>query len=513
MSNYNNNYLRIYFWRTISIILGFVSLFVVVPFLSSDKVLYGIFSVCTSLTVFFSYADLGFLSSATKYAAEFYVRKDLQSEIKAIGFAAFMMLMIFLLIDAVIIYLAYCPEVLIPGLGNCDKNYLIAQKLLLLLVIGCPFVIGQRVLQVIYLIRVEDYRYQIITIIGSLIRISSVFFFFTSSEYDIVGYYAFYQIINCVIVLYCLLDIRKYGYQIKNFLSFIRFDKKVFNDEKNLSFVSFLFMISMMAYNEFDQIAISNIYGVEVVSLYAIAFSIMTFMRTYSGLIYSPFTSRYNHFVGLKDFSGLVSFTRTVILTFAPVLIVPLLSFTLYANEFVESWVGSDYALSASLTGWMVMSYSVNFITTPISSFMTSLEKNKNIAVCAFFLPFIYWGGIVCLSPFMEYKSFAIMKFVAPSILAFYYWIVVNQEVKRIGADFIKINDLLISIVPSIIIAIILSLLISPLLRRSHGNVSLIINLCLMSVSVIITLLATLLFNRSLRSIVFKNIRVFILRK
>ena len=75
-------------------------------------------------------------------------------------------------------------------------------------------------------------------------------------------------------------------------------------------------MISMMLYNELDQIAISNMFGVEIVSIYAIAFSIMTYMRTYSGLIYSPFIARFNHFTGLSNYEGLIRFTKKIILIF-----------------------------------------------------------------------------------------------------------------------------------------------------------------------------------------------------
>ena len=70
--SYTRNYLNIYLFQTLSIVLGFVSLFVVIPYLSGNKEIYGIYSICISVTVFFSYADLCFLSEVTKYAEECY---------------------------------------------------------------------------------------------------------------------------------------------------------------------------------------------------------------------------------------------------------------------------------------------------------------------------------------------------------------------------------------------------------------------------------------------------------
>lgn len=88
---YWKNYIKIYVSQTISIILGFVSLFIVVPYLSSNTEIYGIYSICISITVFFSYADLGFLSAGNKYASEFYIRNEKKEEIAYIASSHFIL--------------------------------------------------------------------------------------------------------------------------------------------------------------------------------------------------------------------------------------------------------------------------------------------------------------------------------------------------------------------------------------------------------------------------------------
>ena len=509
MTGHRNQYIKIYIWKAISILLGFVSLFIVIPYLSSDKTLYGIYSVCTSLTIFFSYADLGFLSSGTKYAAEYYIKGDYQNEVRIVGFTAFFMTIMFMIVDVIIICLGIRPQSLIPELIIGSEQFFIARKLIFLLAAGCPLIIAQRVIQVIYMVRVEEYKFQRIMIFGSLLRIISVFYFFGKGSYNIVGYYFFYQLINLLIIVISLLNIKQYGYRAKDFIKSFKFDKSVFNQEKALSISSLIFMISMVLYNELDQIAISNMFGVEMVSIYAIAFSVMTYMRTYSGLIYSPFIARFNHFTGLGDYEGLVLFTKKIILVFAPVLVVPLLNIALFADAFVMSWVGVEYSSSAGLISWMVMSYAVNFITTPLSSYMTAMEKNKKIITGAILLPLIYWFGIIILMTYVGYKAFAIMKFLAPTLLVWYYWKTIMKDIKNSGHKFINLKELFNSVMPSIIISVGLSFIVRPLMNYSHDINALFLNILIIVITICISLLLSLVFNKDLSKIVlsyFKSV-------
>ena len=85
--SYFRNYLNTYFWQTISIVLGFLSMFIVTPYITSNPSTYGIYMVCMSITVFLSYADLGFLGAGQKFAAEYYAKGDRDSEVKIIGFS------------------------------------------------------------------------------------------------------------------------------------------------------------------------------------------------------------------------------------------------------------------------------------------------------------------------------------------------------------------------------------------------------------------------------------------
>ena len=174
MNNYRQKYLKTYFWQIISVALGFASLFIVIPSLSYDKEIFGIYSVCTSLTIFFSYADLGFLAAGTKYSAEYYIQGRHNEEVRVIGFTAFIMVIVFFILGLGVVVLGIFPKLLIPELVEGTSKYAISRALLITLAISCPIIIGQRILGLIFTIRVEDYKFQRLVIIGNILRISSV---------------------------------------------------------------------------------------------------------------------------------------------------------------------------------------------------------------------------------------------------------------------------------------------------------------------------------------------------
>lgn len=486
--------------------MGFVSLFVVIPYLTSDKVLYGIYSVCTSLIIFLSYADLGFLGSGAKYAAEYYIKGDHENEVKVIGFTAFFMMMAFLLIDVIFFLFALKPDLLMPEIIEGTKQYVTAQRLLFILVAGCPIIISQRILQIVYTIRVEDYKFERLSIAGNSLKILSVFFFFSDGNYPIVEYYAFYHLVNAIVAISALVYTKNYGYRFTDLCKSFKFDKGIFDKEKSLSLASFAFMLSMMAYNEFDQIAISKLFGLESVALYATAFSIMTFVRTYSGLVYSPFTSRYNHFIGMNDKRGLVAFTEKIIVFFSPILVVPILCVSLFSKPFIISWLGENYESASVLISWMVMSYSLNCVTQPLNCYMIASEKNSKLLTGAVLLPLIYWIGILFTSNHMGVCSFSMMKFIAPLVLLFYYWCIVTQDIKDNGYSFVRLFKIVVLLLPSVLVAIILSLIIKPNMYYEFSKLSLIRNMLVMVIVVAISLSVSLLFNKELRMFVFSGI-------
>lgn len=498
--DYRKNYIKIYFWQIISVLLGFAALFVVVPYISSNKIIYGIYSVCTSLTIFFSYADLGFLSSGVKYAAECYVRGEHKEEIKIIGFTSFIMVSVFAVLALGIIVLGLFPKLLIPELIDGSEQMQIARWLLFTLAISCPILIGQRLLNLIFTIRVEDYKFQRFNIIGNIVRILSVFFFFGGGRYMIVEYYIFYQLVNLSIVAIALLYARNhYGYGLKDYIGAFRFDKEVFDKVKNLTGASLIMMISSIIYYELDQVVISNFLGIEAVATYAAALSVLQLVRTFTSIVYSPYTSRYNHFVGLKDYAGLTHFVKKMIIMFAPVLIIPILTLSLTARPFVISWVGNQYIESSVLVSFLVLSFVYNFLRDPVSQYFVATERNRVLIKYNLIMPIIFWVGVVLLISSLQTKAFAIMKFIAPAVSTTAYWIIASRDFKNRGFTFISLGQLLIIVLPILFFVFLFSWLLSHWMIEENTKRALLINILLMASIAIMSFIAIVPFNHELR--------------
>jgi O-antigen/teichoic acid export membrane protein len=157
--SYSKNYFKIYVFQILSILLGFVSLFIVVPYLSTDINTFGIYTVCVSVTIFLSYADLGFLGAGMKYAAECYSNNDRDGEMKIIGFSHFMLFAFLGIFSIFFIYLSFNPQLLINGIKS-GRETQIAHSLFLILALFSPTIILQRVLQMIFSIRLQDFILQ-----------------------------------------------------------------------------------------------------------------------------------------------------------------------------------------------------------------------------------------------------------------------------------------------------------------------------------------------------------------
>ena len=59
---------------------------IVVPKLSSNVELFGLYSFCSSFILYLTYADIGFLNASTKFAAEEYAKGNATEEYKIFGY-------------------------------------------------------------------------------------------------------------------------------------------------------------------------------------------------------------------------------------------------------------------------------------------------------------------------------------------------------------------------------------------------------------------------------------------
>src|SRR2546423_14496312 len=146
--SYTLNYLKIYLWQGISILLNLVSMFIVVPRLTNNPSTYGIYVVCISANIFLVYADIGFASAGYKYASERYAQKSLNEEIEIVGFVGFVLALFAILFVIAVCFVAVRPGILFYSVNDAN-DLRIAARLLFILAAFSPTIVMQRMLDII----------------------------------------------------------------------------------------------------------------------------------------------------------------------------------------------------------------------------------------------------------------------------------------------------------------------------------------------------------------------------
>lgn len=425
--SYTKNYLKIYFWQGISLVLNFLSMLIVIPYLTSEPEIYGIYSICISITIFLSYADLGFIGAGRKYASEYFAKGDRKEEISIIGFTNFILLVFLLLFSLVFLTLSSHPGWLIKDIKP-GRNETIASSLLLIVALFTPVTLLQRILQMIFGIRLEDFILQRVNVFASSLKILSVLWFFRNSQYNIVGYFLFVQTINLGAATIALFIAKKrYNYDFIALLKSIHFNRNVFAKTKTLAFTSLYLTITWILYYELDPTAIGKLLGAKQVAIFAIGLTIMSFFRNVVGILFSPFNSRFNHFIGKNDEAGLKSFFTAVTTTVAPLIIIPTVTISIFAKPLILSWVGPQYVNSIQIAQFLILCNVYAFITYPTSLLLMAMERIKEMYWVNTLIPFVYWIGIALTYTIIGLNAFALFKFLAFSISAIVYFFILKK--------------------------------------------------------------------------------------
>jgi O-antigen/teichoic acid export membrane protein len=433
-----NNFIKIYFWQVLSILFNFAAVFVITPFISSNQSLYGIYAVVTSAYIFISYADFGFLGAAMKYAAESFARKDQESEIKVIGFAAMVFLLFIVLYGLGILGISISPSILVNSITT-PSEISTARSLLLILAIFCPVFVLQRILQVIFGVRLQDYKFQRILIVSNLVKVCSVFFFFGGGKYLITEYFLFSQLCTLGAVITGFLVAKKYlSYDLRLLLRSIRLTREQYLKTKKLAYTSLFLTLSWILYYELDTFVIVKFLGPKAVAIFSIALTLMTYFRTVFGVFFSPFIAKFNHFVGLHDENGLKQYFTKVLIIFIPMTVFPVIGVVITTQNFIFTWVGSAYSSSIGIAQVMLCCYLFSFISYPTGILIIANERVKALYFTSALQPFIYWIGIGLTYSFLKLEAFAYFKFIAFFIETIVYVIFILQFFKISFSKFFK---------------------------------------------------------------------------
>ncbi|WP_295127416.1 lipopolysaccharide biosynthesis protein [uncultured Chitinophaga sp.] len=445
-------YLKIYFWQVTSIVLNFVSLFVVTPYLSSSPTIYGIYMVVVSALIFLSYADLGFLSSGIKFASEAYARGAREEEMKVIGFAGFVLFVFAALFMAGLLYVSFAPDTLINNIATLEERH-IASKLFLVLAMFIPIVAMQRIVQIVFSVRMKDYQFQKLMILANILKIGAAFFFFGNGRYEIIFYFICIQIFNAVAVVAGLVLMKRtLGYDLPQFFKSVRYSRDLYDKTKQLAFSSIVLTLSWIAYYELDSFVIGRLMGPGKVAVYAIGLGLTAYFRSLFGVMFSPFTARFNYFIGNKDVDGFKHFFVQVLVLAFPFTTFPVITFVMTAKPIVLGWVGHNYLEAVPIVRLLIASYVFSFISYPASILIMAIEKNKMVLLTSILLPLVYWVGIILFFNKLELEAFALFKLIAFAVIAVVYAIIIVRWL-NMPAGTLFFSFLFQGIIVSLIIA------------------------------------------------------------
>lgn len=466
-TSFLKKYIFTYLWQSAAYILTFVSMFIVTPMLSSNPVIYGIYMLCVSTTIFLSYADLGFMGAGYKYASESYARGETGEILRISGFVSLILLVFSLLFSLVALLFSFNPGWIIAGIEDGLQRET-ASKLFLVLAVSSPVIVLQRGLQILFGARVEEYLLQSVVIIGNALRIASVFFFFRHGKYDIVGYFFFCQVVSAVCALVNLfLAKSRYRFTLREYLQSIRFSRPVYEQMRSLAVSSFLSMVTWILFYELDPFAVSRLLGAERLAIYSIGLSIMAIIRNLYGILYNPFSARFNHFIGLGDEAGLKALYVKVIEFSLPVVSLPLVALMFYLEPFILSWVGPQYSTAVPIVRTLLVCYVPAFTWYTAGILLSAKKRVREINMISTASVLLFWGCVYTLLQSKGLMAFAISKVAVFLSVGLYYLFV---TMRFLGTEREIVVKALLRIVPSVLVVIILGNMILPLLPVSKGR-------------------------------------------
>jgi O-antigen/teichoic acid export membrane protein len=501
--SYNSSYLKIYFWKIIRIFTGVLSMTIIIPLISGETSIYGVYALCVSITSFLQYTDLGFLSAGQKYASEYFALNDLYNEIKMLSFVHFIMLVFLLLCIVVILFFSFYPNFIITNLS--DNTKIIASKLFLILALTSPMIILLRYAQSVFTIRIQDDIYQKIELVINFLKICYVWFLYRDQSVNIVNYFFLIQLLNLVTIIISFGIIKKlYNYDLTLLFQTFRFDKKIYDKTKNLAASTLISAFSWILFFQIDSFIISKLYGIKAVAIYAIPYFLLTFITNLYNTIYYPFLFRFNHFVISSNYNKLYSFLFKIFELSFPIFILPISILILLMKPLVTGWVGLGYEDSIIVGQVLISSLFFLFINMPYNYLLLSLEKTKILNINSFILPLVFIFLIFILKDKFSLLAVAIAKTSAFMISSLYIYI--NYKIKDF--NFIKfLIKRIIPIIASLLVLFISYYLLAPLLEhiKPKNVISLVTTFCIGFLIFFLSFSTYLFFNKELKDFI-KNI-------
>jgi O-antigen/teichoic acid export membrane protein len=169
---------------------------------------------------------------------------------------------------------------------------------------------------------------------------------------------------------------------------------------KGLAGSMLLSTLGFVLYYEMDLIVAAKFFAIEEVALYALAFTLINFLRALWVLVFAPLLVIMNSKYGLGDVKGVVNFASKVCIFMIPIFILGPLVLAKHTDQIVFYWVGTDYLPSAEIINILLAGLVLLGFSNVLSHYLVTLERNRWIALIAFFPVVLYFVAFFLLMHF-----------------------------------------------------------------------------------------------------------------
>jgi O-antigen/teichoic acid export membrane protein len=403
-------YFKNYIFHFLSIISKVGTLLIITPLISKEKDYFSIYSYGITLLAFLNYADLGFFRAAQKFASESVLIKDNESIYKSIGFGTFISICIVILISIIFFIFSVNPTLAINYIEtNRQLNF--AKYFFLITSLATPLVVFQRMALSYYEINLRAYRFYIYSILMNFIILGSCSILIFFNHFSLIYYFFLLQLFNLLFLVFIFLDLKHtFKYDLKSIFFNIRFSKIEYKKSKNIALSSLASMISWLIFYEIDIVILSKIFKIDQVASYSLSLIVLGLFRTLAGIIFGSFSIRINHLIGIKDDLGFVNYSKSFLFITAPIIMYLTLTYITISDFFILNWVGSSYNQSSNISKFLVIGYSLSFVSYITSSMLLAKQRVNESFYISISQPVIFWILVFLLRNDNEIIIVAVIK-------------------------------------------------------------------------------------------------------
>lgn len=397
----------IYASKIIAFAVNSLSVIIVVPYVASVPEHYAIYMFALSLTFILTYGDLGFLSAAQKYCATSVGAEQFDTEIKDVGYVLALLLSIGFIFLIIMVFGSVNPSLFIPSLEAESKK--LASSIFLIIGIMMPIqVLLQRLANLILASRLKEYIFVFLDIIANVAKVIIVPYFELSSGFALELYLISSISLSISAAFLSLLLIKIFtNFDLLILFRFIRFTRSSFDKMKALALSSILSTIFFILTFELDLVIAARLFSLESIAIYALALTLINFIRNSSSVIYAPIIAFVNRDLGaghkekvLRNFQEIIEFSLSLFITLVLVIY-------LSAEPLIVQWLGYENVLIAEIFQVMLIG-SIFVSLSNLLPLVATTYEHKTQLIIAGGIPFVAFY-VFLLSTLNFYDDFSIM--------------------------------------------------------------------------------------------------------